>query len=86
MAVKNMPPPTKSIKEHLQTYRSPSNDFRQPLRRIEQKLLNEYAWFLIGNQCFDFQKQDGITELEESIMANHVERNLNDLVLQVPQD
>ncbi len=75
-----------AIKEHLQTYRSPGNDLRQPLRRIEQKLLNEYAGFLIGNQCLDFQKQDGITELEESIMANHVERNLNDLVLRDEQD
>jgi hypothetical protein len=75
------PDQVEALKSHIITYKSPSNDLREPLRRIEQKLLEEYAGFLIGNQCLDFQKQDGITEIEESIMANHVERNLNDLVL-----
>lgn len=79
------PAQVQALKEHLQSYRSPANDLREPLRIIEQKLLNEYAGFLIGNQCLDFQKQDGITELEESVMANHVERNLNDLVLRDEQ-
>jgi hypothetical protein len=75
------PEQVQALKTHITTYRSPSNDLREPLRRIEEKLLDEYAGFLIGNQCLDFQKQDGITEIEEAIMANHVERNLNDLVL-----
>lgn len=48
------------------------------MRRIEQRLLTEYAGTLIGNQCLDFGKQDGVTEIEESIMANSVERKLND--------
>ncbi|KAG7356989.1 hypothetical protein IV203_001677 [Nitzschia inconspicua] len=69
------------LKNHITNFWSSTKDLRDPLRRIEQKLLHEYAGFLIGNQCLDFQKQDGITEIEESIMANHVERNLNDLVL-----
>jgi hypothetical protein len=73
------------LKNHITNFRSPAKDLREPLRRIEQKLLNEYAGFLIGNQCMDFQKQDGITEIEEAIMANHVERNLNDLVLRDEQ-
>jgi hypothetical protein len=48
------------------------------MRRIEQRLLSDYAGALIGNQCLDFGKQDGVTEMEESIMANSVERKLND--------
>lgn len=70
------------LEEHIKTYRSPYKDIRDPLRRIEHKLLTEHAGFLIGNQCVDFQKQDGVTEMEESIMANQVERSLNDLLLE----
>ena len=56
------------------------------MRRIEQRLLSpEWSGFLIGNQCLDFQKQDGITEMEEAIMANHIERQLNDLLLKAEQ-
>ena len=73
------------LKEHITTYQSKSNDLREPLRKIEQQLLTEYTGFLIGNQCVDFGKQDGITEIEESIMANAVERRLNDLVLKDEQ-
>lgn len=76
------PDQVEALKQHISSYKSPANDLRAPLRRIEQKFLTDYAGFLIGNQCVDFQKQDGVTELEESIMANHVERNLNDMVLQ----
>lgn len=70
-----------ALKDHISTFKSNHKDLRQPVRRIEQKLLTEYAGFLIGNQCIDFQKQDGVTEMEESVMANHVERALNDFVL-----
>lgn len=70
------------LKEHISTFQSSSRDLREPLRKIEQQLLSEkHTGFLIGNQCVDFGKQDGITEIEESIMANAVERRLNDLVL-----
>jgi hypothetical protein len=74
------------LKEHISTYKSSSRDLREPLRRIEQKFLTEYTGFLIGNQCIDFGKQDGITEIEESIMANTVERRLNDLVLKAEDE
>lgn len=75
------PDQVRALKDHISTFKSNQKDLRDPLRRIEQKLLNRYAGFLIGNQCIDFQKQDGVTEIEESVMANHVERALNDLVL-----
>jgi len=71
-----------ALKKHISTYKSPFKDLRDPIRRIEQKLLGEYAGFLIGNQCIDFQKQDGVTEMEEATMANAVERRLNDLLMQ----
>ena len=69
------------LKHHITTCKSTTSDLRRQLRRIEERLLTEYAGFLIGNQCMDFGKQDGITEIEESIMANTVEQRLNDLVL-----
>ena len=56
------------------------------MRRIEQRLLTEYAGCLIGNQCLDFGKQDGVTEMEGSVMANSVERKLNDLLYQDERD
>lgn len=77
------PEQIESLKEHIQTYQPPQMDYRKAMRKVEQRLLSpEYSGFLIGNQCLDFSKQDGVTEIEESIMANHVERNLNDLLLQ----
>ena len=75
-----------SIQHHVNTFTSPASDLREPMRRVEQAFLNEYAGFLIGNQCLDFQKQDGVTELEESILANSVERRLNDLLLEQEQE
>ena len=81
------PEQIKLLKDHISTYKSNQNDLREPIRRIEQKLLSEqYAGFLIGNQLLDFQKQDGVTEMEESTSANHVERALNDLVFRDEMD
>lgn len=80
------PDQIKAMKAHISTFQSDETDLRDPIRRIEQKLLTKYAGFLIGNQCIDFQKQDGVTEMEESVMANHVERALNDLVLRDESD
>jgi len=76
----------RELKDHISNFQSKQKDLREPIRRIEQKLLTEYAGFLIGNQCLDFQKQDGVTEMEEAVMANHVERALNDLVLRDETD
>lgn len=76
----------RALKDHISNFQSKQKDLREPIRRIEQKLLTKYAGFLIGNQCLDFQKQDGVTEMEEAVMANHVERALNDLVLRDESD
>eukprot|EP01134_Creolimax_fragrantissima_P001196 CFRG1196T1 len=66
---------------HIQTYRAPSTDLREVVRAVERDLLfDENAAMLIGNQAMDFGKQDGVTEIEESHMANTVERRLNDRV------
>ena len=71
-----------ALRKHIETYKSPYTDLRPQMRRIETRLLgNEYAGFLIGNQCIDFQKQDGVTEMEEATQANAVERRLNDMLL-----
>ena len=75
------PQQVQTLKEHIKTYKPPTRDLRDPMRRIEQKFLNEYTGPLVGNQCIDFQKQDGITEIEESVMANHVERGLNNILM-----
>mmetsp|Transcript_2700 Transcript_2700/g.4083 ORF Transcript_2700/g.4083 Transcript_2700/m.4083 type:complete len:706 (+) Transcript_2700:156-2273(+) len=74
------------IKNFLQSFKSPYSDLRLKMRAIEQELLTTYAGSLIGTQCLDFGKQDGITELEEATMANAVERYLNDLLLKEELD
>ena len=50
--------------------------------QIEAEIFEHHAAFLIGNQAVDFFKQDGVTEIEESVQANLVERRLNDQLLQ----
>ena len=71
----------KELMDHIKSYSSTSKDLRTPLRKIEQALLTKHSGFLVGNQCVDFQKQDGVTEIEEAIMANTIERKLNDMLL-----
>jgi hypothetical protein len=69
------------IIDHMHNFKAPKTDYRPEMRAIEQKLLSpKYAAVLVGNQALDFKKQDGITEMEESVEANTVERRLNDLL------
>jgi hypothetical protein len=75
------PAQVQELKEHIRTFQSPYTDLRPQIRQIEEDIFTNHAGFLIGNQCIDFQKQDGITEIEEAIMANTIERRLNDLLL-----
>lgn len=65
--------------EHAQSYRlSGSNDLRAQIRAVESAMLGVHAPVLVGNQALDFKKQDGITEIEESLEANPVEQRMND--------
>mmetsp|Transcript_1115 Transcript_1115/g.2396 ORF Transcript_1115/g.2396 Transcript_1115/m.2396 type:complete len:727 (+) Transcript_1115:325-2505(+) len=61
-----------------------TNDIRAAVRAMDAEFCDAagLAPSIIGNQALDFQKQDGITEIEESIQANLVEQRLNDLFLQ----
>ncbi|KAL7571969.1 hypothetical protein ACA910_001630 [Epithemia clementina (nom. ined.)] len=69
------------IKAHIRSYRSEWTDLRDEIRQAEQDLLTNESGALIGNQCVDFGKQDGATELEEAVMACVVERRLNDYLV-----
>lgn len=39
------------LRDFISSYFSPYTDLRDPIRKIERKLLTDYAGFLIGNQC-----------------------------------
>lgn len=65
------------LRHHVMTYQSPYTDLREKLGKIEHELLTTHVGFLIGNQAADFSKQDGVTEIEESIQANVVEQQMN---------
>jgi hypothetical protein len=69
------------LRPHITTYTSPYTDLRDTIRQVEETIFTYHAGFLIGNQCVDFGKQDGVTEIEEAVMANTIERRLNDLLL-----
>lgn len=76
------------IQSHIQSYRPPleSVDLRFPIRKVEDLLFRRHVGYLIGNQCVDFQKQDGVTEIEEAIQASAIERQLNDMLFQQELD
>ena len=70
-----------TIMDHLTTFAPARCDLRVPVRNAEVELLSAAsAGRLIANQALDFGKQDGITEIEESLQANPVEHRLNDLL------
>ena len=59
----------------------PSASLTEKVRAVEKKLLWDCPHILIGNQAMDFMKQDGVTEIEESVQANLIEQKLNDHLL-----
>mmetsp|Transcript_74875 Transcript_74875/g.216450 ORF Transcript_74875/g.216450 Transcript_74875/m.216450 type:complete len:710 (-) Transcript_74875:383-2512(-) len=68
--------------EHARSFRIAQVDQRSTVREIEDALFRgPLASELVANQAIDFHKQDGITEIEESVQALLVERQLNDALL-----
>jgi len=72
-----------AIIAHMNGYAPPAGrvDWRAEVRSMEAEVFGEHAGLLIGNQAMDFGKQDGVTEIEESLQANVVEQRLNDQLL-----
>ena len=66
-----------------------NKDYLQAGREIDAILCDHarLAPVIIGNQCLDFQKQDGITEIEESIQVSfrifHILTALFPLILSI---
>ena len=77
-AIHATPEQVDAVLSHMATYAPPARDCREAVRAVEREIFAEHAAFLVGNQALDFSKQDGITEIEESVQANVVERRLND--------
>ena len=72
-----------ALKNHLDTVDTSVKDYREQIRRIEDKFVGvEEGSNLIANQAMDFKKQDGFTEIEEWTQACMVERRLNDALLE----
>lgn len=67
-----------ALTEHATTFHPAPADLREPVRAAEARLLSA-AHFgqLVAHQTLDFGKQDGVTEIEEALQANPVERRLN---------
>ena len=80
------PAELEAVASHISSYKPAKTDLRQEVRAMEAEIFDVFGdspWphFLVGNQALDFKKQDGVTEVEESVQANLVEQRLNDLLL-----
>eukprot|EP00471_Norrisiella_sphaerica_P010879 CAMPEP_0184495390 /NCGR_PEP_ID=MMETSP0113_2-20130426/31146_1 /TAXON_ID=91329 /ORGANISM="Norrisiella sphaerica, Strain BC52" /LENGTH=710 /DNA_ID=CAMNT_0026881557 /DNA_START=106 /DNA_END=2238 /DNA_ORIENTATION=- len=69
-----------ALKDHMKNFKPYQFDNREKARAIEKELFGPLAGELIGNQAMDFKKQDGVTEIEESLEASEIERRLNDML------
>lgn len=75
-----------ALVEHATRFKGTVADLRAPMRAVESRMLAVEpaggAAELIAHQLLDFGKQDGVTEIEEALQANAVERRLNDALLE----
>jgi len=70
------------VEDHLHQFDVTRTDFREEVRAMEREIFEmENAAELVALQAAEFYKQDGVTEIEESVEANEVERRLNDQLL-----
>mmetsp|Transcript_48019 Transcript_48019/g.126806 ORF Transcript_48019/g.126806 Transcript_48019/m.126806 type:complete len:728 (-) Transcript_48019:9-2192(-) len=69
---------------HVRSYKAPQADNREACRAVEDLFFGNtpLAADLVANQALDFHKQDGLTEIEESVQALRVERQLNDALFE----
>ena len=84
--VQATPEQVDAVLEHLRSYAPPQRDNRTAVRAMEAEIfdvLGGSPWpaYLVGNQALDFKKQDGVTEIEESVQANVIEQRLSDQLL-----
>jgi hypothetical protein len=77
------------LQSHIQSLHRPhiapslaSSDLRKPIRHVEDVIWSRHVGYLVGNQCMDFYKQDGLTEIEEAKAVSPIERHLNDMLIQ----
>ena len=56
------------IIDHMKSFK-PKRDYREAVRAVEAEIFEKYPAALIGNQALDFRKQDGVTEIEESVQV-----------------
>ena len=71
-----------TVAAHLRGFDTATHDFRTQVRALEREIFEmDNAAELVALQAAEFFKQDGVTEIEESVEANEVERRMNDLLL-----
>jgi hypothetical protein len=71
-----------TVAAHLRGFDTATHDFRTQVRALESEIFEmDNAAELVALQAAEFFKQDGVTEIEESVEANEVERRMNDLLL-----
>jgi hypothetical protein len=72
-----------AVVEHLSNFDTTTKDYRKEVRAMEAEIFEmNNAAELVALQAAEFFKQDGVTEIEESVEANEVERRLNDQLLE----